>query len=284
VPGPTAKWTPFSSLLRRGALYFAIALGSGLNVAPAAAISTGEVADTVGSAVAPVTAPLPQPPQGEPPAQDPADPVKSAAGTTPSPGGEPAGDAAAGMLGATTHLPSGGGAAGSEGNLPETAAETLTEAARRASPSDHGGLGAARNPDGTDRASSAGSGKSSFQSAKAAPPRRLIAYVWPAIALWPGARPLTALLVSATEADSPPMAKVARILASASGPTGARSDSALPSRPSSPSSPNGSPVGAAASTGAKILLYIGTAALLAMLAMAIRKELDPAPRPPDRRR
>lgn len=283
MPRPTDKRTPFSSFLPRGgALYLVIALASGLNAAPAAAISTGEVSDTVGSVVAPLTAPPAPPLQSVPPPQIPADPTESASrATTPSPDVSTV-TGAADSPGAATHPPSAERVADGANELAETATRTSTGAAQHES----GELEANRNFDGQAWDDNAGSGKrkSSFQAAKAAPPRRLTAYVWPAIALWPNPHHLTALLARLTGVDSFAVERTARLLSSPAGSVRAHSDSPLPSHPSTPGSPNGNPVGAAASTGAKIFLYLGTAALLAMLAMAIRRELDPTPRPPNRRR
>jgi hypothetical protein len=280
--GKPAKFSGFPS---RGGCYLAVALlGLGLNAVPAAAISTGEVTDTVDSVVAPLTAP-PQPPlQGVPQPQAPADPIDSAAGATaPSPGGSTVAGAA-GSLGAATHQPSSGSVTNSANELADTAAETPTGAAQHAAPSLHSGLAANRDPDGQAQTSSPGDGKASFQPAKAAPPRRFVAYVWPAIALWPGPRPLSALLAKLTGVDSLAIERAARLLSSPVGSARAPSDSALPAHHPTPNAHNAIPVGTAASLGAKILFYLATAALLAMLALTIRKEWDMAPRLPGRRR
>jgi hypothetical protein len=279
VPRPTGKRRSFSSFLPRGALYFAVALlASSLNVASVAAISTGEVADTVGSVVAPPTAPPPL--QGVPPPQVPADPPASASGaTTPSPNGSTV-TGTADSLGAATDPPLPARVVGGANELAETAARTLTGAAQR-EPSE---LGSNGTPDGQAWDDNAGTGKGSFRSAKTAPPRRLVAYVWPAIALWPNSRHLTDFLAGLTGVDSLAIERAARLLSSPAGSVRSRSGSPLPSHPSTPNSPNGIPVGAAVSIGAKILFYLAMAVLLAMLALAIRRELDPAPRPPNRRR
>ncbi len=137
---------------------------------------------------------------------------------------------------------------------------------------------------GSHSVTSLGSGAGSLQTATIAPLPRLLAYVWPAIALGPAGNLLAALQARFDAALPLPVSvsDVSRLLSGLGGPNGVvgaagtSSNVGLSSNSVISSSPSPNPRGTWVPDGATISLFVliaACAALMALLAFAIRHEL-----------
>lgn len=235
------------------------------------------------AAPAPVKIPPPPPatPAKVPPAHQ--DSAVKSPGTTPSPShGSPAptGDSASGS-GPRVGLPTVDGLTGdaTEG------VGSVAGGARRGPHSTPASAGSGVDRDSGGRgAARTGREAGSLRSARVAPLRRLLAYVWPAIALSPAGKLLASLRARWDAAISPraSRADASRPLSGLSGPnvpvgaagtgslTGLSDRSALSNPSSSGSRGIAVTVGPAISLGVLILFFT---ALLALLGFTIRREL-----------
>jgi len=277
----------------------ALLLASIVGAPPASATLPGEVVDAAGSAVKSLTAPPaspsspPSPAPVAPPSvatpplpQAPDDSVELPAGAAPTASHVAASlpDKVTNSSSSATHLPSvlpsvddvAGGAREPAG----TATRGSTEATQRAPASTLGPNSDRQNQGGGPIAS--GGGKHSIEPAEAAPLRRFFAYVWPAIALWEGRGPL-ALSAGWENPVLPPLSEAAQALLRVKG-IAQTENSPPPAGSQAPDAPPATPFGGGASTGVKVLLYVAMAALLGVLALAVREELGLATRLPGRHR
>jgi hypothetical protein len=150
-------------------------------------------------------------------------------------------------------------------------------------PSASGGDGAGARPRLSPRQRSRTAGEEqAADGSEFAPIRWFLTYVWPAIALTadlraptPIARTVDNLPADNRQAAVPPVAQAPL----RRGEDGQLSAAASLSRPPAPSpSPATSSWGSATSTGVRILIYLAMAALLAVFAFTIWRELPPASR------
>jgi hypothetical protein len=169
-------------------------------------------------------------------------------------------------------LPSVHEIAGSTKEPAGTAMSTSREVQQTAASASNGvGTGS-----GNDGATRLGIGAGSVESAKAAPPRRFFAYVWPAIALGPVGKQLAKLQARWRAATSLPVADIARLLSGLTGVTGLGSavgfseHSAISNPPRADSTDIWVPDGGEISL---LALVISCAALMALLVFTVGREL-----------
>lgn len=288
-----------SSIASRYSLRGSIAIGVALLVSifgasPASASPLREVADAAGSLVTTVTgAPGPSLPNGQPPAippapiADPATPPAAAkvppakvpiSPPVPSPSHQPTPSPAGAeseAAGAAAGVPSADRGASDEKQLSSSITSTSTQAPRQGGASDRNGLGASLDRErghDPDKTAASGTRERSVGAAEAAPLRRWLAYVWPAVSLGPAARALAVLLPDLVGASAPPMPDPARLFTQVLGVAASSGGSALSEPASTPHSSQPAPYSdlMPSSGGMSFLATILTviAALIAVVALA----------------
>jgi hypothetical protein len=279
--------TKEAALVLAGAVLIASVFGA--SSAPATPL--GQAADTVGSVVPTVTGtpspPLPNaaPPQTPVPAapQAPAQtsplpqapsvelPTVEGPGTTPNsshlvpaPSSGSTKDSSTGV-----DLPSVHEVTSGTREPAGTATSTSTEGVQQTAAS-------ARNGVGKGSGSHGATTRPGIESAKAAPLGRLLAYVWPAIALGPAGKLLAMLQARWEAATSFPVANVARLLSGLTGAAGSGRAAGFSEHSAIPNpSPADSP-GIWEPGGGEISLLVFIvlcAALMALLVFTVRREL-----------
>jgi hypothetical protein len=274
----SVRWAQETAFAAKPSLRWAISLAGAvliasiLGVPSASAAPLEKAADAVGPVVPPLTAISPPSLPSRTPPQLPASaaeaPVKAPAAPRVPPVTAPTGE-----VRATTPNSSASGPGVDPSSIDEIAsgafgsAGTSTEEAQQAaSARSGGGRGSGRHgvpPSGIEAGS--------IESATLAPPRLLLAYVWPAIALGSAGELLGALQARWEAATSLPVSDVPRLLP---GLTGAAHVAGLSAR----STPNPSsadsrdiriPSGGAISL---LVLIVAGAALMALLVFTLRRE------------
>lgn len=161
--------------------------------------------------------------------------------------------------------------------LAGTATSTSTEGARQATASARAGAGKGSTGPGDPGATRPGIGARSVESAKAAPLRRLLAYVWPAIALGSAGKLLATLQAGWEAVTSLSVPDAARFLSGLTGITGVSGVGGLSRRSaiSNPSPADSTDIPLPGDGGAISLLIfiISSAALMGLLAFSVRREL-----------
>jgi hypothetical protein len=263
------------------ALAGTVLIASVFGASSAPATSLGEAADTVESAVPPVAGtpspPLPSaaPPQTPVPTAPQAPPVElptvEGSGTTPNsshlvpaPSSGATKDSSTGV-----DLPSVHEVTSGTGEPAGATTSTSTEGVQQTPASARNGVG---NGSGSHGATT----RPGIESAKAAPLRRLLAYVWPAIALGPVGKLLARLQARWEAATSLSVADVARLLsgltgvAGSGGAAGFSEHSAIPN----PSPPDSTGIWVPDNGEISLLvLIVLCAALMALLVFTVGREL-----------
>jgi hypothetical protein len=161
--------------------------------------------------------------------------------------------------------------------LAGAATSTSTEGARQATASARSGTGKGSTGPGGPGATRPGTGARSVESAKVAPLRRLLAYVWPAIALGPAGKLLATLQARWEAATSLLALNAIRFLSGLMGITGAGGTAGLSKHspitnlsPPADSTDLSLPGGGGISL---VIFIISSAALMGWLIFSVRREL-----------
>jgi hypothetical protein len=158
-----------------------------------------------------------------------------------------------------------------------TATSTSMEGVQQAGASARSGAGkgGSTSPGGPGE-TRPGIGARSVESAKVAPLRRLLAYVWPAIALGPAGKLLAALQARWEAATSLSVPNATRLLSGLTGITGVGGAAGLSKRSaiSSPSPADSTDISLPGGGGMSLVIFIvSSAALMGWLIFSVRREL-----------
>lgn len=247
-----------SATTLREAADAAVSLAPSLNEAPVPALPN---VPPPAIPPAPIAAPVP-PPVKVPTVPSSPSPSPSRQTEPTQVGGEVVHSGAGAGLSSVGEVTSGGKQAG-EG-VTSTSAEAARQGASsvRNEPDPSSDRQSGHDPGATTN-SEAGAG--SVETAEAAPLRRWLAYVWPAVALGPVARVLAILLPSWRGMTSPPPLAVARLLSAVTGVSSASGPFVLSAQAASSDASRPDPLGVFLPDGGGMSLFASIAAVLAAL-------------------